>query len=94
MANKEDKYSEQKQSGWQAFCKFVWNSETGQFLGRTGGSWCKYQSKIFSPPFPELFSFETCFFYQLNSIEFYPLFNIFFLNLIDDYKIDLGLLLN
>lgn len=42
MANKEDKYNEQKQSGWQAFCKFVWNSETGQFLGRTGGSWCKY----------------------------------------------------
>ncbi|KAF7490757.1 Sodium/potassium-transporting ATPase subunit beta [Sarcoptes scabiei] len=40
MANKEDKYSE-KSSGWQKFCKFVWNSDTNQFLGRTGGSWFK-----------------------------------------------------
>lgn len=24
---------------WEGFRVFVWNSETGQFLGRTGASW-------------------------------------------------------
>lgn len=24
---------------WEAFSTFLWNSETGQFLGRTGSSW-------------------------------------------------------
>lgn len=38
MANKEDKYAD-KQSG--SFGKFIWNSETGEFLGRTAGSWFK-----------------------------------------------------
>ena len=26
---------------WEGFRVFVWNSETGQFLGRTGASWGK-----------------------------------------------------
>ncbi|XP_047987248.1 sodium/potassium-transporting ATPase subunit beta-2 [Leguminivora glycinivorella] len=27
--------------GWESFRIFLWNSETGQFLGRTGSSWAK-----------------------------------------------------
>lgn len=28
-------------TGWEGFSQFVWNSETGEFLGRTGMSWLK-----------------------------------------------------
>ncbi|OAD53765.1 Sodium/potassium-transporting ATPase subunit beta-2 [Eufriesea mexicana] len=43
----EDKKVEQfyspppKLSKWEGFKVFLWNSETGQFLGRTGASWAK-----------------------------------------------------
>ncbi|XP_017795224.1 PREDICTED: sodium/potassium-transporting ATPase subunit beta-2-like isoform X2 [Habropoda laboriosa] len=38
----EQYYSPPPQLGkWEGFRVFVWNSETGQFLGRTGASWAK-----------------------------------------------------
>ena len=30
-----------KETKWQSFKGFVWNSETSQFMGRTAGSWGK-----------------------------------------------------
>lgn len=44
----EDKKVEQyyspppKLGKWEGFRIFLWNSETGQFLGRTGASWGKF----------------------------------------------------
>ncbi|XP_046734621.1 sodium/potassium-transporting ATPase subunit beta-2-like [Diprion similis] len=38
----EQYYSPPPQLGkWEGFRTFVWNSETGQFMGRTGASWAK-----------------------------------------------------
>jgi len=31
----------EEKTGWEGFSQFVWNSETGEFLGRTGMSWLK-----------------------------------------------------
>ena len=45
-----------EKTGWEGFITFVWNSETSQFLGRTGMSWCK---SIFNPPFPHHPSFTA-----------------------------------
>lgn len=28
-----------KLSNWEGFKRFLWNGETGQFMGRTAGSW-------------------------------------------------------
>lgn len=36
-----------KLGNWEGFKQFLWNSETSQFLGRTGGSWGEF-SKYFN----------------------------------------------
>jgi sodium/potassium-transporting ATPase subunit beta len=44
---KEQYYSPPPKLGkWEGFSKFVWDSDTSQFLGRTGSSWGKF-SNIF-----------------------------------------------
>lgn len=46
MADKKPEsqfYTRPPQLGkWESLRVFLWNSETKQFLGRTGGSWSKY----------------------------------------------------
>ena len=36
--------------GWEGFKEFVWNTETSEFLGRTGSSWCKLDLIILTNP--------------------------------------------
>lgn len=31
---------------WEGFKKFIWNGETSECLGRTGGSWGKYSHQL------------------------------------------------
>ena len=41
-------YTRPKELGkWEGFKVFLWNSETSECLGRTGGSWGKLTSKIY-----------------------------------------------
>lgn len=41
---------------WDGFKQFLWNGETSECLGRTGGSWGKWQQDPFSSQFLDFFS--------------------------------------
>lgn len=44
--NKQGEYYSRpaKLGKWEGFKQFLWNSETSELLGRTGGSWGKWQN--------------------------------------------------
>lgn len=44
MEDKGEYKAQEEETKWQSFKKMLWNSETGECLGRTGLSWCKYFS--------------------------------------------------
>lgn len=45
--NKADEYYSrpEKLGAWAGFSQFMWNSGTGQFMGRTGSSWGKLSAE-------------------------------------------------
>lgn len=44
-------------TGWESFSTFLYNSETGQFLGRTGSSWGKHPATTFCAVHSKCFDF-------------------------------------
>ena len=54
--------------GWEGFLHFFWNPETGEFLGRTGMSWCKFIYTEYSKnnkTLENIFSEDYCLLYHL-----------------------------
>ena len=47
--NKQSEYYSRpaKLGKWEGFKQFLWNSETSECLGRTGGSWGKLKKIIY-----------------------------------------------
>lgn len=58
--NKQGEYYSRpaKLGKWEGFKQFLWNSETSEMLGRTGGSWGKSKKFILRTFF---FSFSGCY---------------------------------